>query len=712
MAKWTGTTQGHGGGYSHVRRVRRTKADWAGVGIGGAFNRNLDYYLRRSGQRQFYRMMRKAQTAAARLAGAATEEELKPLVKPQLTPCYSTFPATPAAHAAVGLTAFLEFKARVAADSLVIGRLEGFLEDPAAADAVDVDPDSYRTVASEAARWVQTRLLMEEIAHGASIPTLEIYRLFSASQENLAFRSLSEIIRCVVLYGDVLPEWGTVLLHPLTRKILEDLTATCHPYFQVLGSAAEENLLRLGELWVRAICHCLAGFLPPPGPDEAEGERTRRELQREVLASAPSKYVGKFIEKFPQPGENPRIAPLDGLVPPVVDEPASSSRQIAEAMAAVDPDRKDQIQGEKDLAELSMQPALVLAQFEEAIQAAGGQGRSFEDIRSDILERSLRTSPFHDQPIEGNPADGHEVSLELAGGKEASGEIFDQAVELSEDLPGYEKLLEEARPITQALRRCLYPNIEQVPEIRRFRTSGAIDPARLPVAGFASTVFRRFRIRERADRRGQPLLVIACDASGSLSESQMKMVKVLAASWLHATARTGIEVLAGLYHSGRVRGRESGPLVQWIYHPRKTPATSRRDAARALVSLPASGTGVQSDALSLAFIMQEAKALARGRSIYLVLLTDTAWNRSFRTEQSGAEEVRAFFEKAGETYPGRLHSTMVALGVSGVTGLEDLLDAVIRVPEEDLEDFAALAEKIAVYVAGCIRSRSRIARGR
>lgn len=200
-------------------------------------------------------------------------------------------------------------------------------------------------------------------------------------------------------------------------------------------------------------------------------------------------------------------------------------------------------------------------------------------------------------------------------------------------------------------------------------------------------------------------MAIACDGSGSLEASQMRMLKILTASWLNSTARTDVRMLAGLYTSDHVRNGVMGPVVDWIYHPHKTPATSRTDAVRAVAALPESGQGVQSDALSIAFIMEEAKKLARGRTIYLILLTDCAWNRSFDTQKSGYDEVRSLFETLYRDLREKLHVTLVALGVSEPTGMEDLLDKVIAISEAELTDSGAIAEKIGSYVATCVRER-------
>jgi len=129
----------------------------------------------------------------------------------------------------------------------------------------------------------------------------------------------------------------------------------------------------------------------------------------------------------------------------------------------------------------------------------------------------------------------------------------------------------------------------------------------------------------------------------------------------------------------------------------------------ALQSLPpGGGTGAQSDALSLAFILKEARQIARGSMVYLILITDTAWNRSFNTEKDGKGEMLCLFKSVYEEFQGKLHATLVALGVQGATGFEEILDSVIPVSNEELVNYSAVAEKIGVYVAACMRERRRI----
>jgi hypothetical protein len=350
----------------------------------------------------------------------------------------------------------------------------------------------------------------------------------------------------------------------------------------------------------------------------------------------------------------------------------------------------------------------LVSDFAQTVSQAGGQSQQSQDMRSDLVEQASRSAAFKEGPIQGNPVDGHNVKVPLGGGQEAGGEIFDRPVELSDDFSGYENLKREAQPVTDDLRRSLYPNFTQVPETERLRTTGTLDPARLPLADVVSAIFRRYKVHEQADKRGRPVLMVACDGSGSLNSSQIHMLKILCCGWLLATAGKAIQVLAGLYHSGTIRQGLGGALVQWIYHPRKTPATGRKDAARALLSLPDSGTGAQSDALSLAFMLDEAAELARGRRIYLILLTDCAWNVSLNVGKSGKEEVYSYFQGAYERFGDKLHTTLVALGVAGQTGFEDLLDKVIAVSNDELKDPSSVAGKIGHYVAACMKERRRL----
>ena len=674
------------GGYYAACRPRRSKTDWAGVGPGDAFKNNLDYHVKMPAQRQFYQLVHKVQKAVIDHIGAAPEA-YEPKVKPQLSPLMTSYPSTLGAYAAIGHTAFLEFEARVP-EKILFTHLNKYLENPAEHDDLRVDPDSYREVAKIVTKLVQVRLLLEDLSRYPFGTSVEIYRLFSASQQNAKFRSVSEILRAVILYGDILPDWQDQELHPMTRIMLGDLIRRCNPFFDDLPQTPSHRLVHVGIDWVRALCLSLAPYLPGPEPEAAEPES---------VPGGPGEESYRFKKEkgIRQPTE--RIRPLDGPTPPTLFDPANQEQAVKSLVGGNNrgkPAEDDFIQQ-------------LINDFADAVSKAGGQQPAWEDMRSDVLEHTLRGGDFSQGPIQGNPVEGHEVTVRLGKDEVAGGEIFDRPVELSEDDQAYAELLQSCAPIVQVLKKNLYPNVKEIPEEERLRTSGSLDANRLPMADYSQVIFRRYRIREKADPRGKPVVLIACDGSGSLNHKQMQMLKLLAAAWLESTAKSEIQVLAGLYHSGSIRPGVSGPLVQWIYHPRKTPVLTRKEATRALVALPPSGTGAQSDALSLAFMLEEARHLARGRMIYLILLSDCAWNRSFNTKNNGKEEVYDFFETAYQEHPGKINTTLVALGVNGETGFEALLDKVLVVNEKQLTEPAAVAGQIGTYVASCLKERRR-----
>lgn len=674
---------GGGGGYFAACRQRRSKTDWAGIDLGDAFKSNLGYYLRIAAQRLFNQITRKVQLAVFDYTGGADGPE--PQAKPQLSPFYTNYPSTLAAHAAIGLTAYLEFKARMP-EKILLTYLKEYLEKPAAHDDVRVDPKSYEALAKIIAELVQARVLLEDLSRYPFGASVEMYRLFSASQQNAVFRTVPDMLQAVILYGDILPDWRDQELHPLTRQILGDLTRTCNPYFDTLSQTPPPRLVYLGVDWVKALCRALVPYLPEPEEDSPEGEDRG---ERGEGGYRFNKGSGRR-----QPTE--RFAPLDAALPPSLFDPVNPEQAVQSLVG-----------GNNNGKPAENDPCQQLVNdFADAVNKASGQQQTCQDIRSDVLEQMLTNRGFCESPIQGNPVEGHEVSLKL-GREEVAGEIFDRPVELSFDEVGYSDLLRKSEPIAQCLRKNLYPNVEQIPETSRLQTSGLLDGNRLAMADYSQVIFRRYRIREQTDPRGKPVVLIVCDGSGSLSQEQMQMLKFLTAGWLESTVKSEIQVLAGLYHTGNIRPGVSGALVQWIYHPQKTPALTRKEASRSLVSLPPHGTGHQHDALSLAFMLEEARCLARGRMIYLILLTDCGWCSSFKSGMSAKDEVYAFFENAYRDFAGRFHTTLVGLGVSGQTGFEELLDKVLVVTREQLTEPAAVAGQIGAYVASCLRERRR-----
>lgn len=682
-------------GARFLLKKRRTKSDWAGIHLSDAFKPNLDFYIRIPAQRLFYKAVKKAQFAAAGLAGMDVQAGFKPEAKPQLSPCYTTYPSALAAYAAIGLTAFLEFHIHARTD-LLESHFYEHLDECAFAGGWDFSPARYERVSGYVISAVHRRLLLEDLGRSPSMSAVEIYRLFAACQQKLNFRTISEILNAVVLYGDVFPAINEVPLHPLTRAMLTDLSEVSRPFFHQLPLTESTSLLELGAAWVKAICDCLADYLESCFENENDPDKKKPDATRGQAGIRNAS--NKMIENGTSENEC-HIPPLNKPQPPALDEPLPLDRQIMHSIPSFG----------ADFPAIEESLHTSLKRFMDHIAGAGGQRNEFEDMRSDLLEKVLGSAPFQQGPIEGNPTEGHEVRIEFGNENAAAGEIYDRAIELSDDLYACNKLMEESQPVIEVLKEILYPNISELPETERYLSSGSLDPARLAISPFSSTVFQRYRIRQTGDRRGRPVLLIACDGSGSLSAAQMKMAKVLAASWLNASARRNVQMLAGFYHSKESGGNGAGPLVQWVYHPRKTVCIGPNDATRALLSLPDCGTGVQSDVLSIAFMLEEARQLARGKMVYLILITDCLWNRSFQTATTGDEEVYSFFQNLYTNPDRKIHITMVALG-SASKDFEQLLDKVIIVSADQLRDSAGVAAQIGKYVASVMKERGHHAK--
>ena len=142
---------------------RRSKIDWAGPGVGDAYNADLDYSYRLLAQRRLHAATKAAQIAVARLTGASSPDARLPQIKPQISPLFADYPSTPAAHAVIGQTAYLELEERTKTRVLQV-YLADYLKDPATADEVDVVAEIYKHVANMVVRSVQARLNLEELS--------------------------------------------------------------------------------------------------------------------------------------------------------------------------------------------------------------------------------------------------------------------------------------------------------------------------------------------------------------------------------------------------------------------------------------------------------------------------------------------------------------------------------------------------------------------
>jgi hypothetical protein len=680
--------------YKDYWRRSRAKADWAGVQLSDAFG--AEYHTRALAQRKFFDAAHRLQKRVAELCG---DRDLKPRVKPQLSLAHTSFPAGPAVRACLGHTAFLEFKARTRI-SLLEPAAEKYLADSAAL-VLGVDPHAYERLVRDAAESVNTRLLFESLVHHGFVD-VEAYRLVVAYQQLPVIQTLRDILFAAVVFGELLPP-SSGELHPTSDALLATALSASGPFFSGLDRGCPADPVAWGLEWTRELICALRPYLPNAQPEHA---------QPQGPGSRPSKQLPGFARHLPEV-RGGRFAPLKGKRPPFIEPPhgpaptprRSLIQAIAQRLASgATPEPPEQE---------AQQAAEALAHFQQAAEKASGQGKNWQDMRADLVEQALGATPFGQGPIEGESlTTGQEVTLPFGDGGRFTSQIHDRPLPLSPDRTTVERLRERARPISDALRRSIYPSVTDVVVPQRFAASGRLDTGRLPLFKVSETLYTRLRTRRIPDPAGRALFLLACDGSGSLNRDQMKMAKALACAWLDATAQSSIEVLAALYTSGQIHAGVSGPVVEWIYHPRKTQAFSRADGLRALASLADEGGGTQRDALSLQFLLDEARGLARGANIYVVLLSDAAWNPSGDGRITAAEEVTEVLKRARTELAGKLHITLVALGGDGKTGIDDAVDQILRVSNPELKDPVTVAGRISALVAQSIVERRKLLTGR
>lgn len=682
----------------YIHKKRKTKIDWSGVSIGDSFNHNIDYYDRLAARRQLFAKDKQNRKTIDRYVGVSAQESSNP-VKAQISPFYTTYPLAAAANAALGKTCLLYYK-NVAGANLLENTMQEYLQNPAELDEIDGDPEAYKKIVRHVLNAVQERLIYADLMKHPKLYTVDIARMFDASQQDMDFQSLPEIINAVIVYGDLMPDPADFTVHPATQILIKRILEVSAPYFEELKNRESRHFLHIGQEWVREASFFLSEFMPQDQDEEDEDLFSSGQNEEDDFPQDRFRF-----RKNPSHTRDNGIPPLDKKRPPVLDAGSSPKQQL---INAVSPAGGNGIQL-PNTGEVNKEDPIYKAveEFTDTVSKSAAQSKQYEDTRSDLIENMLKNAPFTQGPIEGMPTDGHEVNTKL-GDMTVSGEIFDRPLELSDDPAAIEELILKAEPLVKKMRKTLYPNIEKIPVSEKLCTSGTLDPSRLAVGEISSSIFKRYRIQEQLDKRGKPVLLIACDGSGSLNAMQMNMLKLLAAGWLLSTANTDIQVLAGLYHSDYARSGITGPIIKWMYHPQKTPAANRKDAVRSVASLPNSGTGGQADALSVNFMMDEARRLARGRMIYLILISDCAWNISFYSGLSGAQEMYKLMETLNAELKDKLHSTLVGLGVGNTTGFETVMDKVIPIAPDDLQDTFAVTEKISLYVASLMKERTKL----
>jgi hypothetical protein len=79
---------------------------------------------------------------------------------------------------------------------------------------------------------IYTRICMSELSREYQMQEIEIYRLFAASQVDRKLRLVSDIIRTVILYEDLIV-WHKEEMHPMTHAIYRDMKEASFPYYKL-----------------------------------------------------------------------------------------------------------------------------------------------------------------------------------------------------------------------------------------------------------------------------------------------------------------------------------------------------------------------------------------------------------------------------------------------------------------------------------------------
>ena len=692
------------GGYA-TQRVVRPVEEWKGISMVRAYDPCTSWTFRRQAQIRFMNTAKAAQRAVHQFKGESPEEYGAFAAKLQLSAFHTSYPSP--AHVAIGHTVFLELKS-------ISSSLSKELADECSARLVPKDhnrvPGAVRTLVLDVAKAIANRAVLEEASRNPELASVEYYRLFQASQSSLKFPLLRDCIDAIVLFGDALPNLKGGRLHPMTRQILDRITNSSRTYFVRLAETPASELRQFFGAWSRDLVETLLPYLPrvkteTEQPNSASNQDGRGDS---TPVSDDAEYRYDEEENFPEVSD--RLPPLDTPQPPALTSAPTTSDQPQKLMPPPfpsDPSHVSQDGGENDQGKPGNDLAESLDELLNVGTQASEETAKYGDKREDLVEQDLARKPFSCGPIEDTTTEGRVIEFEM-GDSTVGGQIDDRVVALSDDVNKVRELEIESAPIAAALRGMLYPSEESLMRMEFAHTSGSLDPRRLAIAEICQAAYRRFPVQKEPSTSGKAVLLIAADGSGSLSSPQMRMCKLLMSSWLRSASQTNMSVFAALYHSDCGRFSLGTPLVQWVHHPRKTPVLAPAEAVRSVASLPDSGTGAQSDALSLKFMLDEAVEVAKGSRIYLTLISDCAWNKCFHQEPlSPEEEVISVLESFRETLGDRLHVTLVAMSENNQDRLKDFVDKIVLVTGESLSRPEDVAREISQYVASCIRERRR-----
>ena len=658
---------------------RNSKRLWRSGRLGNAFKNSIDYYARIPALRTFYDYVEDAIKTIHAILSVPYETDSPKKVKAQLSICYTDYPV--GILAAIGHTAWVQFKSLLNASDISI---YNFGKDITKIKLPEgVDPEYFMKMLHIVQQAVSERLAYEELMQSDVKQVIEAYRFFLAANEKLEFHFFPEITRAAIIFGDLLPEVDEMDLNELTKKLLTVIRTVSMPFFEELKEVAPGEYYDIGRRWITRLARRISSYLPPMEGRggvtvTGHGQPTSIPRTRFGLPNSPD-------EEFP--GFDQKSVPL--LEPPMKLEDLFST------------DMKKQISS-NDLPGHLKEMMSQLSTIAQTIKNASGQ-RTNEDTRSDILLNELMNNPFSAGSIQGTSMEGNEVEVDLGEAGSVTGQIFDKAMELSYDLPEVEKLRKEARPLSDKIMSDLYPNSEEILLTERIRSSGCLDPGRLPYYEFTDAIYKRFILEHQLQKAGKSLMLLVCDGSGSMTSKKFKMLRLLTVAWLESTMKSQIQVMAGIYNDGSISQGRYGAKMEWIYHPRKTVSVSQKEAIRAVASIPQMGGGGQRDALSLSYCLQEAESVAKGNNIYMIHITDTGWCNSFGTGLPPDEEIVNVVSQFKDKRKGQLHYTLVGLDTDAAGGIDRVIDEFISLSAIELENPYLAASKIAMYSSSILK---------
>ncbi|KPK43381.1 MAG: hypothetical protein AMK72_13395 [Planctomycetes bacterium SM23_25] len=651
---------------------------WRPVTIADAYRPSAPWGRRleaedRLDQRTFDHQMR---AAGASLGRTAREAELK--AHPQRAPLYTQFPAYPAARACIGLTALLEYQAH-AVERLAL--LSDAVCQEAQRQRPPLDGPALAKTVGFVNEAVSMRLALDHLTRFETLLACESYRLFAGAMLDLRLPHLRDVIVSGVLLGDLvqpLAETRGHRLHPLTRRILLALAPACRQHEERLAEAVAADLPPMGRRLAERLFRALWPFLPlasqrkaPPQPAAKPPGADRRSV------SLQERRVGLRVRRPEVPAEEALSLPLHGadeLAPPAIDEGAHRH-----------PVRDDDAQAQGRLAPPGQvsdkqRSAQALINRAEKSLARATATESWQDPRVDQVAAAARQALFRPGVVEGQILRRRWRVRAIGSGRE--GLIEEEVLLRCRDADALRRVRDGAAPIEKKLRGLRWFGQRRDVHLGRLLTRGALDRRRLCRLGISPLIRRRWTIGDMTDYRGCPVVVLAKDGSSSNTHATTFAGQILAAAFLRVAPLARIRVVAADYASG------AGPLVRWLYHPRKTPVARLLEAADAVAALPPKGQGRNEDILSISYILTETvAALDAGDTVHVINVTDGKFNDDIGAIRS---MVRDLHRRRGLTY------SLVVLG--GAPAELPEADHLVRVPESELGDPHCIAERIARHV--------------